>query len=47
MTQSIIGANGKEVQEQLDGIWMHENADLAGMRKADVDKVNSVCKPAS
>jgi predicted P-loop ATPase len=39
--QSIIGASDKEVQEQLDGIWMHENADLAGMRKADVDKVNA------
>ena len=39
--QSIIGANSKEVQEQLDGEWMHENADLAGMRKADVDKVNA------
>jgi predicted P-loop ATPase len=39
--QSIIGANDKEVQEQLDGIWMHENADLAGMRKADVDRVNA------
>ena len=39
--QSIIGASDKEVQEQLDGFWMHENADLAGMRKADVDKVNA------
>ena len=39
--QSIIGANDKEVQEQLDGIWMHENADLAGMRRADVEHVKA------
>src|SRR5262249_685403 len=39
--QSIIGASDKEIQEQLDGVWMHENADLAGMRKADVDRVNA------
>ena len=39
--QSIIGASDKEVQEQLDGIWMHENADLAGMRKADVEQVKA------
>jgi predicted P-loop ATPase len=39
--QSIIGANDKEVQEQLDGVWMHENADLAGMKRADVDHVKA------
>jgi predicted P-loop ATPase len=39
--QSIIGANDKEVQEQLDGVWMHENADLAGMRRADVEHVKA------
>jgi hypothetical protein len=33
--QSILGVRDKEVQEQLSGIWMHESADLAGMRKAD------------
>jgi Virulence-associated protein E len=40
--QSIIGANDKEVQEQLDGIWMHENADLAGMKRADVEHVKGL-----
>ena len=39
--ESIIGASSKEVQEQLDGKWMHENADLAGIVKRDVDKVNA------
>jgi hypothetical protein len=39
--QSIIGASDKEVQEQLDGVWMHENADLAGMRRADVEHVKA------
>jgi len=39
--QSIIGAGDKEVQEQLDGVWMHENADLAGMRRADVEHIKA------
>src|SRR5262249_30341088 len=39
--QSILGASDKEVQEQLDGIWMHENADLAGMLRAEVEKVKA------
>jgi predicted P-loop ATPase len=39
--QSIIGAKDKEVQEQLDGVWMHENADLAGMKRADVEHVKA------
>jgi predicted P-loop ATPase len=39
--QNIIGAKDKEVQEQLAGVWMHEMADLTGMKKADVDHVKS------
>jgi predicted P-loop ATPase len=39
--QSILGASDKEVQEQLDGVWMHENADLAGMRRADVEHIKA------
>jgi predicted P-loop ATPase len=39
--QSILSAKEKEVQEQLDGIWMHENADLAGMKRADVEQVKA------
>jgi Virulence-associated protein E len=39
--QSILGASDKEVQEQLEGIWMHENADLAGMRRAEVESIKA------
>lgn len=39
--QSILGAGEKEVQEQLSGVWMHENADLAGMRRAEVENVKA------
>ena len=39
--QSIIGASDKEVQEQLEGVWMHENADLAGMKRADVEHIKA------
>jgi hypothetical protein len=39
--QSILGASDKEVQEQLDGVWMHENADLAGMTRAEVEHVKA------
>jgi hypothetical protein len=35
----IIGKEGREVQEQLGAIWIHESADLAGMKKADVEIV--------
>jgi predicted P-loop ATPase len=41
---SIIGADAKEVQEQLDGVWMHENADLDGMRRAEVTKVKNFAR---
>jgi predicted P-loop ATPase len=39
--QSILGAKDKEVQEQLAGVWMHESADLTGLKKADVDHVKA------
>jgi len=35
--ESIIGQNAREVQEQLSTVWIHENAELAGMRKAEVE----------
>lgn len=37
----IIGADAREVQEQLASCWIHENADLAGMRKAEVEVVKT------
>jgi predicted P-loop ATPase len=39
--QSILGASAKEVQEQLEGTWMHENADLAGMPRAEIEQVKA------
>jgi hypothetical protein len=35
----IIGKEAREVQEQLSNIWIHESADLAGMKKADIEIV--------
>ena len=42
--QSILGASDKEIQEQLEGTWMHENADLAGIRKAEVESVKAFAR---
>jgi predicted P-loop ATPase len=39
--QSILGIREKEVQELLGPIWIHESADLSGMRKADVQAVKA------
>jgi len=39
--ESIIGKSSREVQEQLSEVWLHENADLAGMKKADIETVKA------
>jgi predicted P-loop ATPase len=39
--ESILGKSGKEIQEHLSAIWIHESADLAGMRKAEVESVKA------
>jgi predicted P-loop ATPase len=39
--ERILGKEGREVQEQLSGIWIHENADLAGLKKADIESVKA------
>ena len=39
--EKIIGKDSREVQEQLAEIWIHENADLAGMKKAEVETVKA------
>lgn len=39
--ESILGKGSREVQEQLAGIWIHENAELAGMKKAEVEMVKA------
>ena len=39
--EKIIGKESREVQEQLATIWIHENAELAGMKKAEVETVKA------
>jgi hypothetical protein len=39
--ESILGKAGREVQEQLSGIWIHENAELAGITKAEVEVIKA------
>jgi predicted P-loop ATPase len=39
--ESILGKGSREVQEQLAGIWIHENTELAGMKKAEVEMVKA------
>jgi predicted P-loop ATPase len=39
--QSILGVSGREAQEQREGVWMYEHADLQGMRKTEVEKVKA------
>src|SRR5262249_21249267 len=39
--ETILGLSAREVQEQLSDVWIHESADLAGMRKTRVKKVKA------
>jgi predicted P-loop ATPase len=39
--ERIIGKESREVQEQLADVWIHENADLAGLTKAEVETVKA------
>ena len=39
--QSVLNASDREAQEQLEGVWLHESADLTGLRKANVEKVKA------
>src|SRR5262249_35621772 len=39
--QSVLHVSDKEAQEQLDGIWIHESADMTGLKKAEVEKVKA------
>ena len=39
--EKIIGKESREVQEQLATVWIHENAELAGMKKAEVETVKA------
>ena len=39
--ESIMGKNSREVQEQLATCWIHENAELAGMKKAELETIKA------
>lgn len=39
--QSILGMDPKQVEETLRGIWGLECAEIAGMRKGDMDKIKA------
>jgi predicted P-loop ATPase len=39
--QSVLNVSDKEAQEQLEGVWLHESADLTGLKKAEVEKVKA------
>lgn len=37
--QNILAASDKEQQEAFCGVWLHEIAELAGMRRTDVERI--------
>jgi predicted P-loop ATPase len=37
--QHILGASDKEQQEAFTGVWLHEIAELAGMKRTEVERV--------
>lgn len=39
--QPILNADERQQQESMQGVWLYEIADLAGMSRADVDKVKA------
>jgi len=39
--QTILTASDREVQELVRGVWLYEIADLAGMKRADVEKIKA------
>ncbi len=39
--EKIIGKASREVMEALAEVWIHENAELGGMRKAEVEEVKA------
>jgi hypothetical protein len=39
--ERIMGKDAREVQEQLSEVWIHENADLAGLKKTDIETIKA------
>jgi predicted P-loop ATPase len=45
--QSILGHSEKEQQEAAAGVWIHEIAELAGLRRTEREKVKAFCSRTS
>jgi predicted P-loop ATPase len=39
--ESILGKASREVQEHLAGVWIHENAELAGITKGEIETIKA------
>ena len=39
--QSVLNVSEREAQEQLEGVWLHELADLTGLKKAEIERVKA------
>jgi len=39
--QTILGANDREIQELVQGVWLYEIADLSGISRADTERVKA------
>jgi predicted P-loop ATPase len=39
--QDLLALSGKEQQEQIQGVWLYELAELSGLNKTDINKVKS------
>jgi hypothetical protein len=51
--EKLVGKDSKQVMEGLHAVWMHENAEMAGYTRADIDTVKAYmsrtsdrCRPA-
>jgi len=39
--QTILGVSDKQQQEQVQGVWLYEIAELSGLRKSDSESVKA------
>jgi predicted P-loop ATPase len=40
--ESIFGNKAREIIEQLSGVWIHESAELSGLRRSEVEAVKAL-----
>ena len=39
--QHVLGASDKEQQEAIRGVWLHEIADLVGMKRTEIERIKA------